>query len=67
MARYARRPIPPRPEGRGLSGFPMNGMTPLLMHRDDVDWSDKMEAWSLNHCPDHEGIKTRRAQCVQML
>lgn len=25
MARYARRPIPPRPEGRGFSGFPVKG------------------------------------------
>ena len=23
MARYACRPIPPRPEGRGFSGFPV--------------------------------------------
>ena len=30
MARYACRPIPPRPEGRGFSGFPVKMFVSLL-------------------------------------
>ena len=58
MARYACRPIPPRPEGRGFSGFPVKIKVRIFVSLPMIDVRQVLKAISnvLSGCLSHVAI-----------